>query len=340
VHRGSLPRLATLVLAASAIAMPPAPAVGATYLPPGARVWSGMTGGLSASDISAFARGQGSTPPVVQFFATWGPTTAVSFLDGLSLEADHSAARPAFALSMADQNGHEAIDSKALATGHADKALVGWNQVLADAGGPVYMRLFYQMNNAATVQCAFNADGSARSAAHSTHWFIEAWRRAVLVMRGGPVKTIDARLHALGLPPLKSSGALPKPPVAFLWVPTYTPVPAIAANSWNAYYPGDQYVDWVGTQALSNYTSYDRMDSFYSDLESHHHKPFTLDQWGIFQTRDDPGYVSALFSWVRAHSRVRLLIYNQGFAGSPMRLQALPLTERQLRSELRSAPFR
>jgi hypothetical protein len=315
-------------------------ALAAPYLPPAGKDWSGVTGGLTGADVHAFANGQGQRPPVVQFYATWGQTVAVSFLDGLSRVAKHAHARPAFALAMTDAGGREAITAQALATGHGDRALLGWNQVLADAGQPVYMRLFYQMNSAATVQCAFNADGSPRSPSHSTRWFIAAWRRAVLIMRGGSVAGIDAKLHALGLPAVKASGTLPRPRVVFLWVPTYTPVPAIAANSWNAYYPGDAYVDWVGTQALSNYISYSRMSAFYSSVASRHNKPFTLDQWGILGTGDDPSYVSGVFAWVRAHPRVRMLVYNQGFAGSPMRLQRLPATARQLRAELRRRPFR
>jgi hypothetical protein len=203
----------------------------------------------------------------------------------------------------------------------------------------VYVRLFYQMNNAATVACAYNADGSSRGAAHSTRWFRAAWQRSALILRGGTIAGIDSRLHSLGLPPLKATGTLPKPKVALLWVPTYTPVPNIGGNSWRSYWPGARYVDWVGTQALSNYISYGRLDSFYADVEGQH-MPFTFDTWGILGTGDDPAYVAGLFSWVRSHRSVRMLFYNQGFAGSNMRLQRLPGTERQLRAELRGPLFR
>jgi hypothetical protein len=56
-----------------------------------------------------------------------------------------------------------------------------------------------QANNS---YCAFNSDGSARTFLSSTANFKQAWRRVAPILRGGPVSTLDSRLHALGLPPV------------------------------------------------------------------------------------------------------------------------------------------
>jgi hypothetical protein len=58
------------------------------------------------------------------------------------------------------------------------------------------------MDQANNSYCAFNSDGSARSSSSSTVNFKQAWRRVVPILRGGPVSTIDSRLHVLGLPPV------------------------------------------------------------------------------------------------------------------------------------------
>ena len=55
--------------------------------------------------------------------------------------------------------------------------------------------------------------------------------------------------------------------------------------------------------------------------------------WGS----DDPGFVTRLFSWTRAHPLVRMLVYNQGKqSDGPFRLQRYPLAARVLRRELRN----
>ncbi len=330
---GGLVALAACLLAAAA--------VGAPYVPAGGRVWSGVIGGYGASDISAFASAEGRRPPVVQYFASWGPQTDAKFLDGLSGLAEAVGARAAFALSMSDASGREAITPRALALGSGDRALVGWNQVLADAHGPVYLRPFAEMNQAANPYCAYNSDGSARGPDHSTRWFRQAWRRTALILRGGPVATINRRLRTLRLPPLHATTrALPTPQLALMWVPQVSGNPAIPANSARSYWPGAGYVDWVGTDFYSGFPNFSGLDSYFADI-NREHKPFVFGEWGIYQSGDDPGFVSALFAWVHTHPAVRMLFYNQGATpASSFRLQHNPATAHQLRLELRDRHIR
>ena len=90
------------------------------------------------------------------------------------------------------------------------------------------------------------------------HAFRAAWRRATLILRGGPRAVIDAKLRALHLPPLQGGdGDLPRPKLAMMWVPQTEGSPAIKANSARDYWPGGRYVDWVGTDFYSRFPAFE-----------------------------------------------------------------------------------
>jgi hypothetical protein len=124
--------------------------------------------------------------------------------------------------------------------------------------------------------------------------------------------------------------------VAFLWVPQDAGSPALAANSPAAFWPGNGYVDWVGTDFYASYPNFGLLDAFYRRFGG---KPFVLSEWALYG-RDDPAFVRRLFEWVRAHHRVRMLNYYQGFTStSPANLAHYPASRDALRRMLRSRLF-
>ena len=119
------------------------------------------------------------------------------------------------------------------------------------------MRFLAEMNQTNNGYSAYNRDGSSRGKSHSTKAFNAAWRRATLILRGGPVADIDAKLATLHLPPLDTNAtALPVPQVAMAWVPQTEGTPNIHKNRARAYWPGRQYVDWVGTDFYSKFPNF------------------------------------------------------------------------------------
>ena len=54
-------------------------------------------------------------------------------------------------------------------------------------GEPTYIRLMAEMNQANNGYAAFDRSGRSRGPSHSTAAFKQAWRRATLILRGGPV---------------------------------------------------------------------------------------------------------------------------------------------------------
>jgi hypothetical protein len=169
--------------------------------------------------------------------------------------------------------------------------------------------------------------------------FRQAWRRTVVILRGGTLAAVNAKLRSLHLPPVDTHGSdLPQPQVAFMWVPQVAGAPDTRANSPRAYWPGAAYVDWIGTDFYSKFPNWAGLERFYGD-RTWSRKPFVFGEWALWG-RDDPSFVHRLFAWSRSHRRVRMLMYNQGkLATGPFRLVHYPRARRALAAELRAPRF-
>ena len=213
--------------------------------------------GLTGGSFQAFQNEVEKHPAVDDVFVTWGRTFESAFGQA---HANH--ARLMLHISTAQGYGApEQITPLGIAQGNGDGYMLSLSERIARSAEPVYIRLFPEIDQANNAYCAFNANGSSRGESHSTANFRQAWRRAVLVLRGGAVAAIDLRLHVLGLPPIRgvaASGMLRRLPVAFLWVPQTAGTPDTPAHSAESYYPGDAYVDWVGTDFCSLYPNFSR----------------------------------------------------------------------------------
>jgi hypothetical protein len=231
----------------------------------------------------------------------------------------------------------EQITPRGIATGGGDRYLLKLGQRIADYGGVTYIRLMSEMDGHWNAYCAYTASGRSKGPAYTTAMFRQAWRRTVVILRGGPEATVNAKLHSLHMPPVDTHGRdLPQPQIAFLWVPQVAGAPDTRANSPRAYWPGAGYVDWVGTDFYSKFPNWGGLDRFYRAFRG---KPFAFGEWALWGG-DDPGFVHRLFAWSRSHSRVRMLLYNQGkLANGPFRLVHYPRSRRALAAELRSRRF-
>jgi hypothetical protein len=320
--RLALAAVVALVLAA------PASAGAAALLPPAGKVYAGVTGGYSNA---SYARETGSHPAVFQFFSSFGGSMEYMF-EG----AERGRSRLAIHISTL-HGGREVVTPRGIARGRQDAYLVDLTTRIAQSGRPAYIRLMSEMNGYWNPYCAFDASGRSRGPSHSTAAFRQAWRRTVLIVRGGDVAALDARLDRLGLPPLRSDRSeLPRPDVAFQWVPQVAGAPDTRANAPRAYWPGRRYVDWVGTDFYSKFPNWSGLERFYGQFRG---KPFVFAEWALWDA-DDPGFVRRLFRWSRTHRRVRMMLYNQG-KPSPgtFRLRRYPRARAELRRQLRNPRF-
>jgi hypothetical protein len=313
------------------LCLAPSAASAEVLLPPPGGVFTGLTDG----SYSAFESQVGKHPAVNGVFVTWGRTLGSAFGEA---RANH--ARLMLHISTTQGYGApEEITPLGVAQGQGDGYLLQLSEAIAQSGRPVYIRLFPEMNQANNAYCAFNNDGSSRGASHSSANFRRAWRRAVIVLRGGPVATIDSRLHGLGLPQLHGVGkttTLPQLPVSFVWTPQTEGSPNTPANSADAYYPGDAYVDWVGTDFYSLFPNFGGLERFYA---AHPGKPFAFGEWALWNG-DDPSWVKQLFGFISSHQRVRMLLYNQGErTNGPFRLSRYPSSRREIQRLIAAPRF-
>ena len=229
----------------------------------------------------------------------------------------------------------EAISPAGIAAGRGDAYLVAWNKAVADWGQLVYVRPMPEMDGHWTLYSAYTKSGKPKNAAHSTLAFRKAFARIYVILHGGPLIQVDAKLKRLGLPLLQGGIDLPvNPPdrLRVIWNPQGYPVPNIPANRPEAYYPGDAYVDVVGNDVydFNRQPAWPENDRLYGLYPK---KPYALPEWGVWAS-DNPEFVRTMARFVRTHRRVELLVYNPGKPGSPSDLGPRPRSRAAYRAAI------
>ena len=159
---------------------------------------------------------------------------------------------PMIGLSTGGRGGTEAITPQQIAQGQGDGYLIALNAAVNGWGQEIYIRPFGEMNGYWNKVCAYTKSGAVKPG-HQTSWFRKAFARVYLIVHGGPATDIDAKLKALGMPPLAGGADLPANPMPttrVIWNPQGFGDPDIPGNSAQAYYPGNAYVDVVGRRSL------------------------------------------------------------------------------------------
>jgi hypothetical protein len=310
----------------------PGSAAAAPYTAPGNKVLWGGQGGYTAGHIAEFARQSGKHPAVFNYFISWKATESSFHWLGFRLQdAERQGSRAMLSVST-DDTGLSPAD---LARGGGDAFLVGLNRLLAEHGQVTYLRPLSEMNNGNNPYSAYDLSGRPRGPAFSTGQFKRAWRRLALIVRGGEVAAIDARLRRLGMPPVRTSvDELARPKVALLWIPLSFGNPETPKNHPKHFWPGGAYVDWVGSTWYSPYKRSAAFHSLYS-YPAWRGKPFAFAEWGVWG-RDDPGFVRQFFGFLRSHPRVRMAVYYQSASLKPeFRLATHPASRAALRRAVR-----
>jgi hypothetical protein len=329
--------MATLALCGAALAdgttgatstTGPTGATGTTenlLLPPSGDVYSGISG----DDATQFTRETGKHPAIFGSFVTWGHTVNWAFGDAAGT---HALAMLHVSTTMGGASG--GLSPAAIAEGRGDGWLLSLSRTIAKRTRPVYIRLLPEMNNANNPYSDDNLDGSSRGAAYSSREFKQAWRRSVLILRGGPVATIDQKLAALHLPAVQGASqtaTIPTSQIVFVWCPETAGTPNVPSESAAAYWPGSAYVDWVGTDFYSAFPNFTGLDTFYHEFRG---KPFVFAEWAMWES-DSSSFVDQFFKWINAHPRVKMILYNEGYGStSQLLLAKYPAAIGAIRSQL------
>lgn len=323
--------VASLAVAVALLAVPSS-AVASSFAPSGGQVYWGGQGGYSQADIRDFELQSGKHPAVFNYFISWNASESAFHWLSYRL-ADARAQHTAAMLSVAPED--TGLSPRDIAHGSGDAFLVGLNALLAEHGQVTFLRPLSEMNNGNNSYAPYDVSGRARGPANSVAAFKSAWRRVALISRGGPVAAIDAKLRRLRMPPVRTGAhELPRPAVALMWVPLSFGNPEIPKNHPRHFWPGAEYVDWVGTTWYSPFKASSAMNSFYG-YPLWRTKPFVFAEWGVWG-RDDPGFVRQFFGFVKSHPRVRMAVYYQSALLKPeFRLSAHPSSRAVLRQATR-----
>lgn len=309
------------------------------FLPPKGKIFTGSSDTGQTSDYREFRTRTGAHPAVMQSFESWGyvPKEAI----GRWLDTN---TRGMLSLSTARcWKCPDVISPQSIAEGKGDRYIVSLNRALAHRRKPTYIRLMPEMNGYWNRYSAYGSDGKLRDRFHETSDFRDAWRRFVLIMRGGEVRAINRRLGKLKMPRIteRTGKKLQKPRVSFAWVPQSTGSPNVKGNAPRNYFPGWDYVDWVGADVYGKYPNIAGVNSLYRQFTR---RPFMIGEWSSWDV-DNPKFVRDLFGWIEDHGRARMSVYYQGFgegADNPYELTDYPRSTEKLRHILnanRYAPF-
>ncbi len=312
-------RTVLAALAALALCFSVASADAATLLPKGKKIFFGVSDTGDSADFGQFSEALNKHPALIESFRTWGSDFPES------IERWQAArARPVLHITTADNgDGHELISPRSIAQGYGDEYLIRLNRLFWEKKMAAYIRPLGEPNRCLNVYSSYDCAGAPRDTAHKPRWYRLAFRRIYVIVHGGGSRArINARLGEAGLAPLRAGGGgLPRAPVAVLWSTLPAGSPTVPQNRPKNFYPGDDWVDWVGTDFYSDNQDWKALTGLYNRYAD---KPFALPEFGV-STGDDPAYMTKLMAWVRRHKRTRMLIYYQDFGStSAYRIQNYP----------------
>jgi beta-mannanase len=180
-----------------------------------------------------------------------------------------------------------------------------------------------EMNGHWNPYCAYTASGKLKGASHSTAAFRKAFARIYVILHGGTMDAMNAKLRRLGMPPVdRDLPGNPSPQLQVVWNPQGYGSPDVAGNSAQAYYPGDAYVDVVGDDLydIRFRAEWPAAEKLY---KAHPSKPFAFPEWGLWGI-DDPSFVRAMAKWVKTHPRTELVSYFKSSPGAIWDLASKP----------------
>jgi hypothetical protein len=325
---------------ASVLALVPA-ATPKTLVPRHPTTFFGVSDRGSVVEFKEFAWMVRKHPAVLQTFHPWGNSLKQALPRWQAVNV-----RPMLHISTADDETlEELITPKAIARGRGDNYLLRLNHVLARNDTHMYLRPIGEPNRCLNPWAGLDCSGAKRGGAYAYRWYKRAFRRIVVIVRGGgTLEQINRRLRRAGTPRLNRRGGreprqLLPAPIASVWSPLPAGSPRSGASTPANYYPGDRWVDWAGTDFYSQYPHWRDLEKFFR-ARRWRDKPFAITEFAVAGA-DSPRFIRRLFYWAFKRKRVRMLVYYRGFGedGNPYRLGLYPGSARALRRKVNQRRF-
>lgn len=333
--------LALLLIALiGALAAAPSGAARSLFRPPGNKIFFGVTDTGDAGGFRSFANAVGKHPPVIETYHPWGNSLHEAIPRWRSIRA-----RPILHISTVEGDGREKITPRAIARGLGDDYLLRLNRSFARHNMRAYIRPLGEPNRCLNAYAGVDCAGNVRGGPYAHKWYRRAFRRIHVLMHGGAGRRkINNRLERLDMRHIRRRAGkeprfLPQAPVAVIWSPLPGGSPEVSANRPGRYYPGDRWVDWVGTDFYSRYPHWGDLRRFYRRYAEGRAKPFALTEWGVWGA-DSPRFTRRLFRFMRTRRRARMLVYYQDFgAPNEFRIQNYPRSRKVFRRQVDTRRF-
>lgn len=314
----------------------------ASLKPPPGKTFFGVTDTGEASGYREFARAVGARPAVIQTFHPWGNSLHKAMPRWRSIHA-----RPMLHITTRADDGTELITPRQIALGRGDDYLLRLNRSLSRQKMRIYVRPLGEPNRCLNPYAGVDCSGNVRGGSYAFKWYRQAFRRIAIIVRGGAKRgTINASLRRIGLPKVRKQRKrekLPRilhaAPVATVWSPLPAGSPTVRVNRPSHYWPGKEWVNWVGTDFYNRYNNWRHLKRFYSRFSLGKNRPMALTEFGLWGS-DGPGFVNRIFRFAHTRKQVRMMIYYQDFGSSnPFRIQNFPRARKVMRRKLGSARF-
>ena len=327
-------------------------AAGNAYRPPNGKIFHGVSDAGSVGSFYDFRDQVRAHPALLQEFFHWDTPLRSS---GALYRWENTQTLGVISLSNAQpESGGAEITPEAIARGKGDHYLVRLNESIGNWDKRVYIRLFPEMNGHWNPYCAFDADGSRRDGNHTTSDFKRAWRRIAIIVRGGTRANVNRRLRRQHLPRIYRASSnddpiyateekavpevMERPSVAFMWVPQTFGSPNVRGNQPGDYFPGRNFVDWVGADIFSKFSgAFDEFVDFYRRYDDW---PFVVGEYSPWD-RDPRGrFTRRLLNFATDRGRVRALIYYRSVTvDNAYAIENYPAARKVLRHKLNHRRF-
>jgi hypothetical protein len=185
--------------------------------------------------------------------------------------------------------GYRGVTTRDIVSGVFDGYITQYARDVKKYGKPLFVRLICGEFNGSWWQCC----SPKANPKLTTTDFVSAWRRVVDIFRQEGVTN-----------------------VAWIWTPVaFPPPPADWGQdpNWQAYYPGDDYVDWVGGD-MNDWGLPHWLDPLYQ-FGIDHGKPFFLAEFAIrhqgttLTHAQQVQWLEAMFDYIESHPQIKAISY-------------------------------
>ena len=243
--------------------------------------------------LQTFEQDAGKNVAMVMWFMVWGwePGNLLYFPSGWCTDITDAGKAPHITWGPHYWNSDTQITLQGIIDGNWDAYILQWANDIKNWGDgqtangkqpEVFIRWGHEMNGD-----WYDWSGTSNGGATTTGYGDPA-------KEDGPERYIDAWRHIYDI--FQNAGATN---AIFIWAPDDDNIPNDSWNHWTSYYPGDNYVNWIGCDIYANWRSQNPEDikqnmGVYSDYQVTG-KPFIIAETAVWG-RKSAGYITDFLS--------------------------------------------